>query len=332
MRMEERKKKILIIAIIFIVFITGLVIFLLTRGKDSEKLDTEINQGALRKTASRNIDIDKKVKFPIDRIYYIWEVSDKLSLEKLKNLVSSIGFSLEQSSSGHFYRWTKGDSAIFYELNGNTVMFMGDDILSVDNMDNPPEEILSKVVKKYFGKEWKYKVTHTEKRTKGEIVYFANRYLEGENIIEISDVDSDTDYIALKDNKIVYAKLLLTDFINTGKKTELIEHKEFSANINSRNYPGQFYAKIGSLSLDIQEEMRNDREMYTKFYDHIGNCRGEKISIVYLYKHLEQEVLTPVYRVDAQCDSMYKEEKILIPAVFYLNAIDLEYIKTETKK
>lgn len=328
--MDKRKKIILIVSIIAVLTV-GTIIFFLTREKKDDVLQTELEQKALTTKGSRNVTLGK-VRFPSESGYYIWEVTNRLSLDTLKSLSSDLGFKLEDSVSGHFYRWVKGDDAIFYEIDANTVMFMGEGLLVVDNMEAEPEEIISQVVKKYFGKEWRYKVTSVERRSKGETVYFLNRYLDSKNIIEIANVDSDTDYIALKDGNIVYAKFLLSEFENTQKKTELIEYRELDQEINKKSYPKDFYAKIGSLDSEIQKEMRYDRDLYEYFYNNIGKCEAVEVSVVYLYKHMSQGVLTPVYKVTAQCYSMYKKEEILVPSVFYVNAIDLKYLKTETKK
>lgn len=332
MESKATKKRLLIIlAILLVIVIVAILILLLFRKNKDEYITTPIHQTSIS-TSTKKVLFEKVNNIQKEDEYYLWEIKNSLQLEKLKKLANDNGLELIYSREGITYQWEKNQKQIIYNLVNNTVTIIGENIISSDDLSSISSSTFSDIAKRYFDLDWRYEVFQTEKRDAGETVYYAKRILDNKNLIEMGGHNHQTDYLAVKNNRIVHAKLLLADFINTGKRVPLISQKELDIYANQKNYPKDFYPQTDILNNDpVFEEIEYVEEEYKKLLDSINNCQTENIKIVYLYKNMAQEYLTPVYALDSQCQAQYKDKQYFIPAVIYLNAIDPNLIIAEEK-
>lgn len=326
---NKRNLVIFLLALLVIVMVILLVKIFIGKDKD-EYLTTPISQSAVS-TSSRKILLKDK-KFDIkSEDYYLWEVKSSLQLEKVKAIANNNNLQLGYYKEGYSYHWEKGSNQLLYTLTTNVLTVLGEDIITTDSISPVSSATFSSIVKKYFDLDWEYEIFETEKRDSGETVYYAKRLLNGTSMIEIASHNHQTDYIAVKNNKIVYAKLLLTEFINTKKILPLLSQKELGKYINQIKYPKDVYPKMDILNNDpVFEEIEYVESEYKKLRDSIDNCEVDIFTVIYLYKDVAQKYLTPVYRLDSQCKAKYKDKEYLIPAIVYVNAITPDLITSDT--
>jgi hypothetical protein len=181
-------------------------------------------------------------------------------------------------------------------------------------------------VNKYFSKDWKYTVFETEKRSGGEVVSYAKRKINTDDVVESKIFNKYTDYLALKDGKIIYGKILLTDFEETELDAPLIDSTKLNELINIKGYPKEVFADYSVLQSSVLKDVDYLSDEFEELADTLSNCVSSSNSVVYLYKSFSQTYLTPIYKIDMQCTVEYNSQQYSIPAVAYVNAINPEYI------
>ncbi|MGI6484115.1 MAG: hypothetical protein ACOX0R_00615 [Candidatus Dojkabacteria bacterium] len=327
----KNKKTIIIIGIILIILVIGVVIFLFLNNKRKENyVITPIHQTSLSST-DKEISLKDYKIVEDERKFSLWEVRNDLELTKIKEIANDSGLELNFESDGYFYQWIKGEKFMTYNLETNTLIISGEDIIKVESSDLS-NSIFSQLINQYFGFDWKYEVFETIKVGDNVTKYYAKRYI-GENLMEKDYWDNQTDNIVVKDGKIISANLLLTQFTNTNKIIPLISQKELSKVINQSEYPKTNYFDFGVLWKEPNhEEMLYVSEEWEKIKKSVRDCKADKISIVYLYKDMSQKYLTPVYKIEAQCNMTYKGNDYFIPSTWYANAVNPELILTNDKK
>ncbi|MBU1120030.1 hypothetical protein KKA50_02455, partial [Patescibacteria group bacterium] len=98
--------------------------------------------------------------------------------------------------------------------------------------------------------------------------------------------------------------------------------------VNLSSYPKEIYPNYGPLQTTILDSVDYKSEDFDNIAKTLSNCKSNSSSIIYLYKSLNQGNLTPVYKLDLQCELTYKDTVYTIPAIGYVNAIDPKYIST----
>ncbi|HNR53371.1 MAG TPA: hypothetical protein PKI16_02770, partial [Candidatus Dojkabacteria bacterium] len=180
-------------------------------------------------------------------------------------------------------------------------------------------------MRKFFAQDWEYKLSQNEIMPNGKEIYYANRTI-GENKIETNEYRLETDYLIFQGSKIVGGKLLLTHFTDTGITLPLLGAKDLKKYINLDNYPKEIYPNFSSIDANVLNEIDYLSDEFESLINTLNNCSSGSVETVYLYKNFKQESLTPVYKIDLQCEITYKETKYTIPATGYVNAVDPKYI------
>lgn len=304
------------------------VIILNTKNKN-QYVTEPIPQNAIS-TSNKNVSLKNLAKWVENEENYLWEVKNDIQLEKVTQIAEDNGLKLIRSDEGTVYDWTKSPKQIVYNLSANILTVTGSDLLLVDDLTNVNSQTFSELFKKYFGLDFLFEVFQNEQRDSGETVYYAKRYIDESGMIEIGSFLNQTDYIAVEGGKIVYAKLLLAEFMNTNKILPLISRAQLEEFVNQIDYPKDFYPKMDVLNGDpIFEAIEYVDSEYKKLLNSINNCQSEEIQVVYLYKNMSQKYLTPAYKLNVLCSAEYEEKQYSIPGVMYVNAIRPELISTE---
>jgi hypothetical protein len=184
----------------------------------------------------------------------------------------------------------------------------------------------NRFVKKYFGEDWNYILFDKEKRSGGEIVYYAKRLINDSDTIEMREHKGQTDYLALKDGKIVYGKLMLTVFGQSGYKVPLVSQDNLRSYLLQDNYPKEIYPRFDLMSGSLLSEVDYLSPAFMEVAESVDNCTAREVSIIYYYKSFQQGLLTPVYKLSLDCDISYKKQVYSIPTTAYVSAIDLKYL------
>jgi hypothetical protein len=258
--------------------------------------------------------------------YPLLGISNNVSLEKVKEFVLAIDPKMSEiaNEEGSYYKWGNGTNYVIYELNRNMVTFKLKDGILWDEVDITKYSF-SAFTKKYFGKEYEYELSLKELNTDGVMIYYANRRFQ-QQLIETAENKKQTDYLGMKGGKIVYGKIFLTEFINTKFVLPTLDKQGIVRYINIKNYPKEIYPNFSTLQTSVLKEVDYRSDDFVKITETLKNCKGNNISVVYLYKSFEQEYLMPVYKIDVMCEVSYKDEKYTVPATVYTNAVEPEYV------
>lgn len=328
--MESKKnKKGILILIIFIILFTviGLILLFSNRRKGTKTLNEPIKQEVLNTASNKKVVVKVEGVRSKEQVFNLWKVSNKVKLEDVRNIANGLGLKQGISEEASFYNWGSGNKKINYNVITNTLFILGDNILTLDSLNDVNASTFSDLVKKYFNYEWDYDMFYSDKLKSGETVYYARRYLFQDIRIEIDSHNQQTDYIAVKDGKILYAKLLLTEFVDSNILLPIISHGELANYINQPKYPKSIYIKRDIFNNDpVFESMEYIPSEYEAFNNSVNDCKSDNISLVYLYKNMNQGNLTPVYKIESVCSATYKNKSYSVPAVVYTNAINPNYV------
>jgi hypothetical protein len=227
---------------------------------------------------------------------------------------------------GEYYYWSDDQGNYFqYSLLKNILTFSLNEGIDWEEVELSSNSFTI-FVKRYFDRDWEYTFNSKQNYPDGLTLYYANRVLTNDVILETTELYSETDYLSIKNGKIMSGRILLTGFLDTQQYLPVIELEDLSEYINSPQYPKSIYFNPGKIAsaLSIENEYLNDEIL--QLQQEITNCNAVSNKLVYLYQSFEQEFLTPVLRLDLECSVEYEDEIYSVPAVGYTNAVDPEYI------
>lgn len=321
--MNKKTKTILIVSfsLLFVGICIGVYFLIFTSPKSYP--ESPIKQTSLytnpQEIDVKNIEVESKD-------YPLFAVSNKVNLESVEKFAMTLDPQMKKTSSveGKFYKWENKGNYVLYELGQNTVLF------NVANGIVWNEADISSVTfktffKQYFEKDWDFELLFSEKTVDGFTVYYAKRLFQNYQI-ETSEYKGQTDYLGFREGKIIYGKILLTEFSDTKQILPLLNSKDLDKYINIRKYPKEIYPNYSTLQTTLLSKVDYLTEDFLDITKTMKTCIGDSLVVTYLYKNFDQEYLTPVYKIDLQCEITYKDTKYNIPAVGYVSAVDPEYI------
>jgi len=323
--MDKKKKTILIIVIGVFVIALIVALYFVYKSQTNPYPKEAITQDSLNSTAE-TISLGDTTIEASDG--YLYTVSKTVMLEKVTAFAKSIIPKSIQTinETGSYYEWQYGDDYVIYELEQNTVIFAVKQGITW-NEASINGYSFTQFANSYFSKSWTYSTPIGEKQPTGETIYYAKRIIEGLNVEMVLNNQS-TDYLATKNGKIVYGKILLSEFTKVGEKLPLISSSDLDRYVNLESYPKEIYPEYGPIQNTILSSVDYKSEDFDNIAKTLSNCKSTSSSIIYLYKLLNQGNLTPVYKLDLQCELTYKETVYTIPAVGYVNAIDPQYVSS----
>lgn len=322
--MQINKKTLIIVSSILVVLIGLLALYFFVIKPRQSYPKEPILQTSLG-TTKQYIEVKKFTAKSGD--YPVLGVSNRVQLEKVKEMMTTLNLNipLKSSEEGGYYNWSDDKNSFFYDLDQNALIFKLSDGI-VLNEAEITGYTFTNLLNKYFGLNWNYNVFAKEKRTTGETVYYAKRYITEKNLLEQRDNNGYTDYIAYKDGKITYGKLLLTEFTDANVSAPLITENELKRYLNVKDYPKELYPSYAVLQDSVLKEVNYLSSDFEKITKTMTNCSGTATDVIYLYKSLNQKYLTPVYKMDLQCEIVYDSKTYQIPTTGYVNAIDPNYV------
>ena len=325
------KKRTTLIGVIIITLLILFVIYIFFfREKEEEYTGEPITQESLPSNDIGEIDT-KDLRVNEQERYRIWGVSNQTSLSNIEDMISTLNINipLQEEKEGSYYNWRDEKGNFFqYSLLRNSLIF---------NLVNgiPWDEVtlthnsFSVFVNRYFDVSWKYELTSTLDLPDQEKLYYAKRLTEDEIAIERTpNLYQETDYLILKNGRIIAGEIFLTYFFDTDILVPLLNSNDISRYINEPNYPKIMNVRPDQIAsaLGMDDEYSYMDMEILELQQSVDNCRAINHSVVYLYKSFEQEFLTPVYRLTLECVIEYEASQHSIPAVAYVNAVDPQYI------
>jgi hypothetical protein len=321
----EKKKK-LIILIIFIAIATSIAIYFIVQNRVKDSTSNLIKQDSLS-TSNQEIDLDNTTVPSISS--YAYPISSNTSLSKVQEFVQILDpeMKIDTQKEGSYYRWKKNNDYVIYELDQNYLLFNTESGLQW-NEASLNGYSFSQFLSKYFGKSWTYTMFESKKMTTGETIYYAKRYINNIEVETILD-KQETDYLAMKDGKIMYGKILLVEVDSSQKEVPLISEYKLKENINLSMYPKEVYPQFGALQSIVLADVDYKSEEFASIASTLSDCISSSAELVYLYKSMDQVYMTPVYKLDLTCSITYEGYSYSVPAIGYVNAIDPEHISAE---
>lgn len=310
---------------VILLAMTLIALYFVLRSKNNQYPTEPVSQLSLNSTNEAIALNTTKVEASQGNLY---TVSTTTMLSKVEDFVQNISPKFVQvaNDEGLYYEWQNGKDSIIYELEQDTIIFNIEKGIAW-NEANITGYSFTQFVNTYFGKDWVYSIPVGEKQISGETIYYVKRVLEGINV-ETNFIQQSTDYLATKNGKIVYGKILLVDFVESKEKVPLISSEDLDRYINLKGYPKEVYPEYESLQKTVLSRIDYKTEDFQSIIDTLSNCKSISASIIYLYKSMDQGNLTPVYKLDLQCEVTYKNTQYTIPAIGYVNAIDPKYVTT----
>ena len=324
--MEKKKRNVILIILGILLIGILILLYFVLRSQNAIYPQKPISQDSLN-TTNQPISLNS-TKIETSEAY-LYTVSNTVMLDKVTTFVQSINPKFKQTANeeGVFYEWDYGEDSVIYELDQDTVIFsikqgIPWNEVSITNYS------FSEFVNKYFGKTWSYSNPDSKKQSEGETIYYAKRVIDGFNVETVLD-RQETDYLATKDGKIVYGKILLADLVKSTDKVPLISSADLSKYININGYPKEIYPLYGNIQSTTLSDIDYKSDEFLAITKTLSDCKTTSSSIIYLYKSMDQGNLTPVYKLELQCEIEYKDSKYTIPAIGYVNAIEPKYVSTK---
>ena len=325
MNKEKRKNIIISILVVALLLLSTIAIYNLFLKETSNYPEDPVEQKSLTPSDGRIDTAGMIVDGDVEQ--YIWQISNQVKLDLVREMVDSLngGFKIIDSEEGEYYQWSNGRDEILFDISKNYLLFQYTEGITFNEAEITNNSF-SNFVNQYYKEGWKYDVFKSEKSPGGEIVYYAKRLLTEDLVVEAREHYQQTDYLALKNGKIVYGKLLLANFIQTDILVPLVDTGSLSKYLNLPEYPKEIYPQYGALSGTVLDKVDYLSEEFEEIAESLDNCKAITSKVIYLYKSFDQDLLTPVFRMDVECEITYDNQAYSVPAVAYINAIDPEYV------
>lgn len=322
----DKKKKILIILIIFVAIAISIAVYFIIKNQNKNTADNLVQQDSLstsnQKIALGNTTVE-------DTNANVFSISTSTSLSKVQDFVQRVDPKMKAvtQEEGDYYRWENGDDYVIYELDQNYLLFniksgLEWNEVSLNNYS------FSQFTNQYFNKSWTYTFVDNKKMPTGETVYYAKRSIDGIDMETTLD-KQETDYLAMKNGKLVYGKILLVEIEASEKNVPLISEENLKSSINSSIYPKEIYPQFGAIQSMVLAGVDYKSDEFANIVNTLSSCESSSARLVYLYKSMDQKTLTPVYKLDLTCTIEYENTNYDVPAIGYINAIDPQYVSSE---
>lgn len=331
---NKNKQLAILIAGLSVLFL--LVIIALFPKNDSEGLAL-IDQPLYfydKKTITVNKSIYEKLKFK--KSYDIYRIKSENLNIKVEGIMTQLNINAptKVGYSNVVYQWkNKSGDNVEYNAMNQSVDFKLANRLSIFDIANPSDEeyksLLQKFAQKYFNKDYTYSDIILEK-SPSEIKISGRRLLNGIPI-QTPGLFKNSDYIILDErNSFKAGKISLVSFEEKpSDKFEIVQPKDLVKLISKPTYPKEISTDVPN-GLELQNNNVDVREFSDNLVD--GNIpkptslNSKSIELVYLFSNVDQQFLTPVYRLIVEGQIVYNGSTYNVEGVVNSNAIDPAHV------
>ncbi len=236
------------------------------------------------------------------------------------------------------YTWSnkKGDN-VQYDVKSQTMSLqLSDSFVVFPSLASPSDDQLrdsfKEFAKKYINSEYEYVDIEVERRT-SDIIISSRRLVNGIPL-QRPGIIKNYDYILL-DTQFKLKSLrfnLLTIQEQPVNKLKIISPVQLSSVVSNPNYPkeitdgivkgldgGKKITDVGTRPDYIQGDDRLDVPNPAVY-------KAKDIELVYFYSNVDQQFLTPVYRMNLDSSIVYKGSTYTIDSVINASAIDPDFV------
>lgn len=308
------------------VLILGYILIVNIR-KSDEAIETPSEPLSLKSLGTSETHLELPRNLEISREYMpvhtveetFWEdqivaMMKELSLDLKKAEFSDLNY-MEWSDSGNKFGYDSITNILFFEL--SEPIFLGEGM-----------EALKTVFLQYFDKSYSFVLSKKETVNSNQTNYYAKRVVT-DIPIEKGFGDEYTDIIKVNGSGyVIGGNILLTEFEQENTSVPIITEEELSQYINLDLYPKESYVYASYLMNRVDLSYLDSR--WQDIHDSASNCNASgDIDLIYLYKSVNQDTLYPVFKILSNCEVEFEGEAYTVPAIFYVNAIDPEYVSIQ---
>lgn len=324
MKIQLSKKVLITVLIVFsILFVVVLVLFIKAQiGKNYPEEPVPIESlGTTTQTVDLS-DINKENKYEDVPLF---KVEKKTHIALVEDFILETKLSLKKTEieKDIYVEWKDENNIVTYNSITGIFEFKLNEGLSIERSTESFKEIFSK----YFEKEYEFVVNREQRNNYGGVTYYASRVLDEIPVEKGFSYEYSDMLIFDEKGELIAGRLLLGEVTKLEILIPLIKDSVLNQYVNSPKYPKEVYIDTSVLQDTLQLSYLSDE--WEDIEKSASDCKGSEKTVIYLLKGTDQEYLLPVYKLDATCSVIYKENSYSVPATFYINAVDPDYITTE---
>jgi hypothetical protein len=324
LKIGNRRKTILILVIVVLLVLFSIALYFFLLNRSNQDLPTEPVSLESLGTSELPIQLPSDIDISEENIrsYIVKEVYFR---DEIENMMDDLSLDLEEKeySTINFIEWSDGDDKFVYDSITNILTFELSDPIFLGE----EKESLKTIFLKYFDRSYDFEISEIE-RVSGDLTnYYARRLVEDLPIEKGSGYEY-SDIIRVNgDGFVIGGSILLTELVREDSSLPIVDSKELQEYVNLTEYPKESYVYASQIMDTIGLSYLDPR--WEEIHSSASNCKSSDIELIYLYKSVNQGVLYPVFKVLASCEIDFEDEIYNVPGIFYINAVDPEYVITE---
>jgi hypothetical protein len=323
-KVNTKKKIIVGLLILLIILIISLVLYGVLNTTKNREFPREpftlkdFGKSELEVEISSDIDT-------LSEVASVYTISPMFYKTSIENMLIDLNLNLQEApiSNSEYVEWEGAGNRFTYDLISNIFTFELSRAISLGS----EEKAFENIFQEYFDRNYSFTIGQTDVSSDDLVSLYAKRIVEGVPIergygYEYSDI--------LRFDSRGYVKsgsLLLSEIEQEPVSVPLITIDELVKYVNLEGYPKESYVYASQLIDSLGLFYLDPR--WEEIHSSAQNCNSNTLDLIYLYKSVDQNYLYPTYKVSATCEVEFEDVYYSVPAVFYLNAIDPEYVYIE---
>lgn len=321
MKIQGSRKNAFYILIAFIIIIS-VVLLIVLNSLYAKKYSAEpIKMKNLGKS-TQTIDISSLSKKIEQQDVPVYFVHPRLHISNVEKMIDKMGLSLKREDivKDSYVQWSDGENSFTYDSIQDTVSFQLTRRISLERGVGAFKDIFEK----YLGINHEYVLIKERKSKDGGVTYYASRTLDGIPVQFGANYEYSEILKFNKEGVLESGQLLLAEFEKYDLYVPTITGDELKAYINAKDYPKEQYIDssmlVETLNLNYLDDSWGDIE------DTLDECKAQGFEYIFLYKNSNQGYLLPVIKISSNCNVSSKGSVYTVPATFYVNGVDPNYV------
>lgn len=310
----------ILIAVLIVILVFVLIIFF---NKDKNSTNYPEDPLTFNSLGTSNLSLDiSEASDIVEKDLPVYYVNSESQKERIEEMIRRMSISItgEAESESFQIEWEDDLNYFSYNTITNVLVFKISEAINLDE----EESVFSEFFMKYFEEDYQFVVLKKETLSEGRINYYANRLLDevpiglgyGYDYTDILKFDSKGN---LKEGKV-----FLGNISRTNEIVPTLSKENLSKYVNIEMYPKESYVDT-SLLMEVLDLHYLDPTLQ-EIGESASDCKTAELDLMYLFKSNNQGYLFPVYKTVANCNVEYEDEIYSVPATFYINAVDPQYL------
>lgn len=324
MKIQSSKKTLIVVlAVLLVLFI--IVFVILVKAPFGKNYPEEPLTAKSLGITNQNIDISGVSTESNLSDIPVYSVERKVHISLVEDMLSDLELILKRTDlvQDTYVEWSDENNKFTYDSLTDTLDFIIKEKLNIQR----GEDAFTSIYSKYLDREYEFVINSEKKNSDGGVTYYASR-LQDNIPIENGYGYEYTDILSFdKEGNLTSGKLFLAEITKNELEIPLIKDSLLKQYINSTRYPKESYLDTAVLQSTLNLDYLSDK--WEDIEKTATDCKGIEKEVILLFKNTDQGYLLPVYKVDATCNVTYENNSYSVPATFYVNAVDPDYIVTD---